>query len=307
MRRRSLVAIAVGVATAGALALAPVAMAAPVSATAPDINVDDVQAHLKEFQSIADAAGGTRHAGSDGYQKSADYVVGKLKDAGYDVTTPKCGSCSADDVNVIADWPGGDDSATIMVGAHLDSVSAGPGINDNGSGSATVLQVALALAQAKPDLAKHVRFGWWADEEQGLNGSADYVKSGGADGVEAYFNLDMVASPNAGYFVDGLDNQYGKAMADYLTSVKKEPDQMEECCSDDGSFRDAGVPIAFLSTGASAQMTQEEADKWGGEAGKAFDECYHSACDTSDNINADALNNMADALAAGLWAAAVKS
>ena len=64
-----------------------------------------------------------------------------------------------------------------MFGAHLDGVSAGPGINDNGSGSSTLLEIALTLAAQNPTMTKHVRFAWWTDEEQGLNGSEFYVNS----------------------------------------------------------------------------------------------------------------------------------
>jgi Peptidase family M28 len=48
----------------------------------------------------------------------------------------------------------------VMAGAHLDSVAAGPGINDNASGSATLLEIARRLAGTRP--AHTVRFAWWA-------------------------------------------------------------------------------------------------------------------------------------------------
>lgn len=315
IRSKPLLAGAIGIAAAAGLALVSPAMADPVPATAkstvraaPDINIDAVTGHLKKFQSFADNNDGNRAVGSAGYGESADYVEKALSDAGYEVDRQACGGCSSADDNIIADWPGGDEKATIMLGAHLDSVSEGPGINDNGTGSAATLEVALALAKAKPELAKHVRFGWWADEESGLLGSADYVKNGGAEGLDAYLNFDMVGSPNAGYFVDGLDNEYGKAFGSYLESVDKAPEKMGECCSDDGSFADAGVPTAFLSTGAGETMTQEQADNWGGKAGEAYDKCYHAECDTyPDNVNAKALNITSDAIASALWSLAVKA
>ncbi|WSY15387.1 M28 family peptidase [Embleya sp. NBC_00896] len=94
---------------------------------------------------------------------------------------------------------GGPADQIVMFGAHLDGVSAGPGINDNGSGSATLLENALALAQANPTLTKHVRFGWWAGEEQGLQGSAYYVNQLGSaqrSAIKGYYNFDMVGSRN---------------------------------------------------------------------------------------------------------------
>lgn len=278
----------------------------PAVQAAPDVDIEGIKSHLSQFQSIATANGGNRVAGSAGYDRSVDYVASKLSAAGFQVTRQPCTSCNGSDENVIADWPGGDTATTIMFGAHLDGVSAGPGINDNGSGSAALLEVALTLARTDPTVAKHLRFAWWADEESGLRGSNFYVRTSGVSGIQAYVNLDMVGSPNAGYFVDNINGSYSVAFRDYLASVGKSPDEMTECCSDDGPFRNAGVPTSFLSTGASARMTTAQAAKWGGSAGVSFDPCYHSRCDSyPSNINTTALNHMADATAHGLWELAV--
>lgn len=294
-------------------ALSIQAVAAPASTTpqpqaAPDINIDAVTAHLEEFQSIADANDGNRSDGTDGYAASADYVANALTEAGYEVERQECGSCTSPDDNIIADWPGGDESTTIMLGAHLDGVPSGAGINDNGTGSAAILEVALALAAENPDMAKHVRFGWWAEEEGGLNGSAHYVDNGGAEDVEAYLNFDMIGSTNAGYFVDGHDNEYGAPIAEYLESVSLPTEPMQECCSDDASFAEAGVETTFLSTGASALKSEEQAEKWGGEAGEAFDPCYHAECDSfPDNVDTEVLNHTSDSIAYAVWALAVSA
>ncbi|ADD45350.1 M20/M25/M40 family metallo-hydrolase [Stackebrandtia nassauensis] len=311
-RTRSLLAIGVGLVTAVGLVFAAPALASPVQAeqsnkAAPDISVDNVKAHLQELQNIADANGGNRSAGTEGYTASADYVATKLTEAGFEVEKQTCESCTSPDPNIIADWPGGDEQATIMLGGHLDGVSAGPGINDNGSGSAALLEVALQLAEAKPELTKHVRFGWWADEEQGLNGSAYYVQNGGADGVEAYLNFDMIGSTNAGYFLDG-DAKYTEALGAHLKELNIETENTGECCSDEMSFEDAGIPVAGLFTGAGAQMTAEQAEKWGGKAGESYDPCYHDSCDSyPDNINTEALDRMTDSIAVGLWQLAVSA
>ena len=83
---------------------------------------------------------------------------------------------------------------------------------------------------------------------------------------------------------------------------------MEECCSDDGSFARAGIETVFLSTGAGARKTQEQADKWGGEAGAAYDPCYHSQCDSyPDNVNTEALDHASDSIAYAVWKLAVKA
>ena len=63
----------------------------------------------------------------------------------------------------------------MMAGAHLDSVAEGPGINDNGSGSSALLEVAEQMAKLK--LPNKLRFAWWGAEEAGLVGSNFYVAS----------------------------------------------------------------------------------------------------------------------------------
>ena len=108
---------------------------------------------------------------------------------------------------MIADWPGGDPNNVYMFGAHLDGVAAGPGINDNASGSATLLELALTLAAQNPTMLNHVRFGFWTDEEQGLNGSEFYANtlpSAERTPITGYFNFDMVASTNGGYFINRI-------------------------------------------------------------------------------------------------------
>ena len=116
-------------------------------------------------------------------------------------TWPRSTTCAATGYNLIADWPGGDPDQVLMTGAHLDSVTAGPGINDNGSGSAAILEVALAVAATGYQPGKHLRFGWWGAEELGLRGSRFYVNALPATErakITGYLNLDMVGSPNPG-------------------------------------------------------------------------------------------------------------
>ncbi|WP_344903897.1 M28 family peptidase [Actinomadura meridiana] len=277
----------------------------------PDVNVENVKAHLQQLQSIAQQNGGTRYATGGGYTASVSYLEQKLKDAGFTVTRQACTSgCTAGSgPNLIADWPGGDAGSVYMFGAHLDSVRAGPGINDNGSGSAALLETALTLAQKKPTMTNHVRFGWWTDEEAGLHGSQFYVNNLSQterSKIKGYFNFDMVGSPNAGYFIDGVNSQLSTNLKGYFDSIGIAPDEMSECCSDDGPFRNAGISTSFLSTGASAIMTSTQAQKWGGQAGVAYDRCYHSSCDSyPSNINTTALDRSTDAIAYALWKTSV--
>src|SRR4051794_38436788 len=115
-------------------------------AAAPDIPVASVKAHLTQLQSIATANGGNRAHGRPGYLASVTYVKGLLDSAGFVTSQQSFTYNGATGYNLIADWPGGNTGDTLMIGAHLDSVTAGPGINDNGSGSAANLETALAVA-----------------------------------------------------------------------------------------------------------------------------------------------------------------
>ncbi|WP_438316285.1 M28 family peptidase [Streptomyces sp. HUAS TT3] len=282
----------------------------PPGTSPPDISVSNVQAHLTQLNTIASQNGGHRRAGSAGYAQSLAYVKGKLQAAGYTVTEQACTSCTYPSDNLIADWPGGPADQVVMFGAHLDGVSAGPGINDNGSGSATLLENALVLAQKNPALTKHVRFAWWTDEEQGLNGSEFYVgRLGSADkaAIKAYYNFDMVGSPNGGYFINNLNSAAGAPLKAYWTSLNLAPEENTEGQgrSDDYSFQQAGIPTSGYAAGASARKTSAQAAKWGGTAGAAYDGCYHSSCDTASNINATVLDRSADGVAYTVWQQAV--
>ena len=278
----------------------------------PDISVSNVQSHLAQFGTIASQNGGNRRAGSAGYTQSLAYVKGKLQAAGYTVSEQYCSTCTYPSNNLIADWPGGPADQTVMFGAHLDGVSAGPGINDNASGSATLLENALVLAQKNPTMTKHVRFAWWTDEEQGLNGSEFYVNqltSTQRTAIKGYYNFDMVGSTNAGYFINNVNSTTAAPLKAYWTSLNLAPEENVEGQgrSDDASFQAAGIPTSGYAAGASARKTSAQATKWGGTANAAYDPCYHSSCDTTGNINATVLDRSADGVAYAVWKQAVGS
>ncbi|MFI8178413.1 M28 family peptidase [Streptomyces microflavus] len=278
----------------------------------PNIAVANVQAHLTQFGTIAAQNGGHRRAGSAGYTQSLAYVKGKLQAAGYTVTEQYCSTCTYPSNNLIADWPGGPADQTVMFGAHLDGVAAGPGINDNASGSATLLENALVLAQKNPTMTKHVRFAWWTDEEQGLNGSEFYVNqlsSAQRTAIKGYYNFDMVGSTNAGYFINNVNSTTSAPLKAYWTSLNLAPEENVEGQgrSDDASFQAAGIPTSGYAAGASARKTSAQATKWGGTANAAYDPCYHSSCDTTNNINATVLDRSADGVAYAVWKQAVGS
>ncbi|MEU6529107.1 M28 family metallopeptidase [Streptomyces sp. NPDC046928] len=286
--------------------IAGAAPGAEALAAAPDIPVANVKAHLTQFQSIATANGGNRAHGRPGHKASLDYVKAKLDAAGYTTTVQQFTASGRTGYNLIADWPGGDTNQVLMAGSHLDGVTAGPGINDNGSGSAAVLETALAVSRAAYRPAKHLRFAWWGAEELGLVGSRHYVNnlsSANRAKISGYLNFDMIGSPNAGYFVYDDDPAIEKTFKDYFAGlgVPTEIETEGDGRSDHAPFKSAGVPVGGLFTGAGRTKTAAQAAKWGGTSGQSFDRCYHSSCDTTSNIDDTALNRNSDALAHAVW------
>ena len=300
--------------TAGALvafAVPAAATAPPALLAAPDIPVANVQAHLNQFQSIAASNGGNRAHGRPGYRASIDYVQARLNAVGYTTSLQSFTSGGLTGWNLIAEWPRGDANNVIMAGGHLDSVTAGPGINDNGSGSAALLEVALTVANQNLNPGKRIRFGWWGAEERGLVGSTYYVNnlpSAERSRIKAYVNFDMIGSPNAGYFVYSASGQPSGSLALQQTlqapfATMGVPTELTSVGgrSDHAAFANAGIPIGGLFTGAEVTKTSAQAQKWGGTAGQAFDRCYHASCDTTSNINVTALDRNSDAIAYAVW------
>jgi Zn-dependent M28 family amino/carboxypeptidase len=218
--------------------------------------------------------------------------------------------------NIIANSPKGKiKGETIVVGAHLDSVTAGPGINDNGSGSSTILEIAEQLAKLKytKKLQRQVRFAFWGAEELNLLGSqyyVDHLTEAQRAKIYANLNFDMLGSPNYVRFVydgDGSDTPDagppGSAgIEDIFTNyfdkkgLASEPTAFDGR-SDYGPFIDVGIPAGGLFSGAEEIKTPEEAAIYGGTAGVAYDKCYHQACDTINNLNSKALSELGDAAA----------
>ena len=252
---------AVAVAAATLLTSGSIAGAAPRAealAAAPDIPVAGVKAHLTQFQSIATANGGNRAHGRPGYKASLDYVKAKLDAAGYTTAIQQFTSSGRTGYNLIADWPGGDANQVVMAGSHLDSVTSGPGINDNGSGSAAVLETALAVSRAGYHPTKHLRFAWWGAEELGLVGSRYYVSnlsSANRAKISGYLNFDMIGSPNPGYFVYDDDPAIEKTFKDYYAGlgVATEIETEGDGRSDHAPFKSAGVPAGGLSRAPAAR------------------------------------------------------
>ncbi|GGZ52777.1 hypothetical protein GCM10010387_53650 [Streptomyces inusitatus] len=297
--------------TAAPAATASTAAPAPAAASvqalaAPDIPLANVKAHLTQFQSIAAANGGNRAHGRPGYKASIDFLKAKLDAAGFVTTVQQFTSGGQIGYNLIADWPGGDANQVLFAGAHLDSVTSGAGINDNATGSAAILETALAVSRAQLQPTKHLRFGWWGAEELGLVGSRYYVANLPAAErakISGYLNFDMIGSPNPGYFVyddnpalEGVFKSYFSGLG-VATEIETEGDGR----SDHASFKNVGIAVGGLFTGASRTKTAAQAQKWGGTAGQAFDRCYHSSCDNTSNVNDTALDRNSDAIAHAIW------
>jgi aminopeptidase S len=307
---------------------APLAPPPPRStATAPEepsvqqlaAKVSDARAfkHLQALQKIADEHGGNRATGTSGYDASVEYVVDVLRDAGFKVSTPAYEVSGDDDEtgtgrNVIAQTRTGDPRQVVMIGAHLDSVEEGPGIVDNGSGVASLLEIAIRLG-VEPSVQNTVRFAFFDDEESGAVGSTGYVEGlSAADRkkIKLYLNVDMVASPNGGYLVQGGKGNdleeagppgsatIGRVLADQLAKTGvTNPEFIEFVGDDESPFVEAGIPVGGAENGDAEEKTRRQARAWGGQAGEVYDRCYHEACDTIDNVNREVLKHYMRALA----------
>ena len=216
-------------------------------------------------------------------------------------------------VNVIAETQGGRDDRVVVVGAHLDSVPEGPGIQDNGSGSAAILEIALQMAELEIEPRNQERFAWWGAEESGLLGSEFYVdqlSKRDIKDIALNLNFDMIGSPNFVRFVydgDGSDTALAgpngsgvieDVFLDYFADqgLDNEPTEFSGR-SDYGPFIAVGIPAGGLFTGAEGIKSPEQVEIYGGTAGDQYDPCYHLACDTFDNISLTALAEMSDAAA----------
>lgn len=229
--------------------------------------------------------------------------------------------------NVIAQTRSGDPDSVVMAGAHLDSVSSGPGINDNGTGVATILETALQMGSESGG-ANAVRFAFWGAGEVSADGSMSYLRSLDADRLDAialYLDFDVLGSTNAGYFtVDGDQSAQTattvpalpqgsagieRTLAGRLYAHGVRPADMPLTRGTDyAAFLAAGVPVGGVTTGTSQRKSEVQARIWGGKAGVAFDPNYHTRADTIDNVDRDALTIMAStaAFAVGGYAQSIE-
>jgi hypothetical protein len=204
----------------------------------------------------------------------------------------------------------GDNNTVIVAGAHLDSVPEGPGLNDNGSGSSSLLEIVLQWYARGLTPVNKIIFAWWGSEEVGLIGSRHYVNSLSDTSFRAIamnLNFDMLASPN---YVLGIHDGSTAVLKqneslvitsmfiEYFDSMQL-PYSLAELRSgsDFVPFIEAGIPAGGLVAGASSIKTDEERTIFGGFANTQKDPCYHLPCDTIENINQQCLGYMASAAA----------
>jgi aminopeptidase S len=143
--------------------------------------------------------------------------------------------------------------------------------------------------------------------------------------IKLYLNVDMVASPNGGYLIqggnpggwwrrfgngEGSDPEatgppgsamIGRVLADQLVKTgARSPEVIEFVGDDESPFIEAGIPVGGAESGDDEVKTAKQAKAWGGQAGEVYDRCYHQACDTIDNINQDLLDHYMRAIAGTL-------
>lgn len=259
------------------------------------------------LQDIADRSGGTRATGTSGYGASVRHVTETLLAAGY---APELEPFTRDGIsgtNVLAERAGIEGADVVVIGAHLDSVLAGPGINDNGSGVAVLMVLAEALA-GLPAPQHTIRFAFWDAEEGGPIGSAAHVAAlpqAERSRIVAYLNLDMVGSPNPVRFVyeEATAAPGSAALTDAFVAafeaagVAWDPIDLEGD-SDHGPFTAASIPTGGIFSGGIEVVTPDQAARHGATAGAPSDACSHQACDTLDNMDPEVAAGMARIVAA---------
>jgi Zn-dependent M28 family amino/carboxypeptidase len=211
--------------------------------------------------------------------------------------------------NILAETDSGRTDNVVMVGAHLDSTDDGPGINDNGSGSAAILETAVQLAEVNK-LNNQVRFAWWGAEEHGLIGSNHYVADlvandpAALDDIATYLNFDIgvydadESTHEAPVDVPGGSTETEDVFTDYFDSIGQPwVDTPFSGRSDYQAFILNGIPASGLFTGADGTKTAAEEELFGGTAGVIYDPNYHTPEDDISNVDPDALEIMSKAIA----------
>jgi hypothetical protein len=205
---------------------------------------------------------------------------------------------NAEDYNVIADSKGGNPNSALVVDAHLDAIY-GAGMLDNGSGSATILDIAQMMKKVNP--VHQLRFIWFGGEELGLLGSSYYVNNlSPTDLGHISYDLDSDVTATPNYVIGILDpaapdffgrtvtatfpsNVYGPSQISrdqsiqYFNSIGRNHELFSPVGTDAFNFNAAGIPASGMLTGQDCCKTQDEVNLFGGELGN-----YEGNLGTSD-------------------------
>jgi Zn-dependent M28 family amino/carboxypeptidase len=202
---------------------------------------------------------------------------------------------------VLAETQGGSPNRVVVAGAHLDSVAAGPGINDDGSGTSAQLEIAKQIAAKGLVPNQKVRFMWFGGEEEGLIGSnyyAEHLSQTEVNKIMVMLDTDMISSPNFARLVyDGNGSVAGnpsgppgsgeveRVFTDFWASQGFVSEQIPfDGRSDYVGFTDRGIPAGGIFAGAEALKTKQQVRLYGGVAGEQLDPCYHAFCDRLSSI-----------------------
>jgi aminopeptidase S len=271
----------------------PAAAAAP-----PVIGAGAVMAHLQKLMDFAKSSNNTRVIGSTGFTSTVGYLKQQLDGLGWQTTVQNFQAGGRAAANVVAEWPYGDANHVVMAGAHSDSVQAGPGINDDGSGVAALLENAAAIARANLRPQQRIRFGFWGAEEEGDLGSSYYVghlPAGAAGKISSYLNFDMIGNRSEGgrpvgwgFYREGQQNGLNKPFAAYFDQHKVAYNSSLDTQgrSDHAAFKRAGIAVTGISSVRSLN-----------ELGR----CYHRACDDLTDVDQNSLALGTNAIAAAVW------
>ncbi|MFF3215418.1 M20/M25/M40 family metallo-hydrolase [Streptomyces sp. NPDC002886] len=314
----------------GALALALLCsgcgQAAAHSAAPDPFSVKAVAGKLEAFESIARAHGDTRASGTPGYAASLDYVRGELEKAGLHpqeatTTTPEGRFKGRTTTSLTADIPSTSEQV-LLVGAHLDSVQAGPGINDNATGVTALLALAAHAQEQHWKPRSTVRLAFWGDEEQGLLGSTGWLAAHGREHLRGYVNIDMIGAKDGTFRISDSDGhgfaELPAAQRDALAkldvprppagsaalshelehaldrrALPREPDEVDYMSTDSAPFIATGIPTADITS------VHSSVDDKGV---LTYAPCYHQKCDTLDKVDvprtAQAARSLSDAVTA---------
>ncbi len=282
----------------------------------PLVELVDLEGPLEELATVT-APHGDRRATGPGIDAARALAVSELEAHGWTVTESafSWGVPLRTATNLLAELPGSGDGV-VLVGAHLDTVRGSPGMNDNGTGVATVLALAQALHDQGLAPVRTVRLALWTWEEAGFLGSYRYLNDLSAaerDRIDAYVNVDMTGSYNGlPYVHDGDGSEGGPAGAAGSAALEA---RLTDWLEDQGSawepleiawnfdliyFLDHDIPMTGVFAGAGDELSEEQAALHGGMAGALMDDCYHTACDDLDNVDLDRATLLAEAVAHAL-------